>query len=97
MDTLQVIAEPTRRSIIELVWQDEKTAGEIAGHFDVTFGAVSQHLAKLRSDGLVDVRADGTRRYYRANRNRLEPFRGMLEAMWASKLDQLAAAVEDRG
>ncbi|MGI9609230.1 MAG: ArsR/SmtB family transcription factor [Acidimicrobiia bacterium] len=95
MDTLQVIAEPTRRSILELVWRDERTAGEIAGHFDVTFGAVSQHLGKLRSGGLVDVRAEGTRRYYRANRVRLEPFRAMLEAMWASKLDQLAAAVED--
>ena len=96
MDTLQVIAEPTRRSILRLVWDEEMTAGAIAGQFDTTFGAVSQHLAKLRADGLVDVRRDGQRRYYRANRVRLEPFRAMLEAMWMSKLDQLAAAVEDR-
>lgn len=96
MDTLQVIAEPTRRSILQLVWENELAASEIAEHFDSTFGAVSQHLGKLRANGLVEVRRDGTRRFYRANRARLEPFRAMLEAMWMSKLDQLAAAVEDR-
>lgn len=70
------------------------SAGEIAGHFDITFGAVSQHLAKLRAGGLIEVRPDGTKRFYRANHDRLEPFRAMLEAMWTAKLDQLAAAVE---
>ena len=94
MDTLQLLAEPTRREILQLVWTEELTAGAIADRFDVTFGAVSQHLAKLRDAGLVVVRPEGTRRIYRANHERLEPFRAVLEAMWISKLDQLAAAVE---
>lgn len=95
MDLLQVIAEPTRRSIIELLWAEELSAGVIAEHFDVTFGAVSQHLRKLREAQLVVVRQDGTKRLYRLDHTRLAPFRGMLEAMWTSKLDQLAALVED--
>lgn len=94
MDTLQLIAEPTRRAILESVWARELTAGEIADQFDTTFGAVSQHLTKLRSAGLVTVRRDGNRRWYRANHTTLAPYRGMLEAMWRAKLDQLAAAVE---
>lgn len=95
MDTLQVIAEPTRRAILELVWTEERTAGSIADEFDVTFGAISQHLAKLRAAGLVTVARDGRRRLYRADHARLAPFRAMLEAMWTAKLDQLAAAVEE--
>ena len=94
MDTLQLIAEPTRRSILESVWSDELSAGEIADRFDTTFGAVSQHLGKLRAAGLVTVRRDGNRRWYRANHAGLAPYRAMLEAMWTAKLDQLAAAVE---
>ena len=55
MDALQVIGEPRRREILRLVWDRERTAGDIAGQFDVTFGAVSQHLAVLRDAGFVDV------------------------------------------
>lgn len=95
MDTLQVIAEPTRRAILGLVWDEERTAGAIASNFEVTFGAISQHLAKLRTAGLVTVRHEGRRRFYRADHTRLGPFRAMLEAMWTAKLDQLAAAVEE--
>lgn len=94
MDALQVIAEPRRRRILEMVWEGEMAAGDIAAHSDVTFGAISQHLAVLRQAGFVTVRKDGNRRLYRADRGRLEPFRQVLEAMWASALDDLADAVE---
>ena len=53
MDTIQVIAEPRRREILSLIWDDELAAGDIADRFDVTFGAVSQHLRVLREAGLV--------------------------------------------
>jgi len=94
MDTLQVIAEPTRRRILGLVWEDELAAGEIAEQFDVTFGAVSQHLAVLRDAGLVNVRRDGTRRLYSADRDALAPYRSVLEALWTDHLQQLAAMIE---
>lgn len=95
MDTLQVIAEPTRRSILGLVWEDEMAAGDIAGHFEVTFGAVSQHLSVLREAGLVKVRKEGTRRLYRADRDVLAPYRAILETMWREQLQGIADALEE--
>lgn len=94
MDVLQVIAEPRRRRILELVWDEELSAGAIAGEFDVTFGAVSQHLAVLKDSGFVDVRTDGNRRLYRANKKALGPLRQVLETMWSETLDDLGAAIE---
>lgn len=94
MDALQVVTEPHRREILRAVWNRELSAGDIAAQFPVTFGAVSQHLAVLRTAGFVTVRRDGTRRFYRADRERLGPLAQALEAMWRATLDELAAAVE---
>jgi DNA-binding transcriptional ArsR family regulator len=94
VDPVQVIAEPRRREILRLVWDGERPATEIAEHFDVTFGAISQHLGVLRQAGLVVVRRDGTRRYYRANREALAPFASLLQQMWAAQLDALADLAE---
>jgi DNA-binding transcriptional ArsR family regulator len=94
MDALQVVSEPRRREILRLVWNDELSAGDIAARFDVTFGAVSQHLGILREAGFVRARRDGNRRLYRADRARLGPLAQALEAMWTDSLDRLAAAVE---
>lgn len=101
MDAVKVIAEPRRREILRLCWDAERTAGQLADQFEVTFGAVSQHLKVLRDAGLVTVRRDGTRRYYRANRAQLGPLADYLESMWATELDRLAtlaqAAEEQEG
>jgi DNA-binding transcriptional ArsR family regulator len=94
MDALQVVSEPRRREILRLVWDRELSAGEIARRFDVTFGAVSQHLAVLRGAGFVRTRRDGNRRLYQADRERLGPLALALEAMWSHALDRLAEAVE---
>jgi len=94
MDTFQVIAEPRRRRILSMLWEDELPAGEIARRFDVTFGAISQHLGVLREAGLVVVRKEGNRRLYRVDKDRLGPWRGVLESMWEDTLDRLADAVE---
>lgn len=94
MDGIQVIAEPHRRRILQLVWDEELSAGDIAGHFPITFGAISQHLGVLRASGFVDVRAVGNKRFYRADKEALGPLRGMLEAMWSETLDDLARAIE---
>ncbi len=94
MDLFQVIAEPKRRRILQLIWDEEKRATEIADRFDVTFGAISQHLRVLRDKGLVTVRKDGTKRFYQADRQRLEPFRDILESMWGETLSQLSDVIE---
>jgi DNA-binding transcriptional ArsR family regulator len=95
MDALQVIAEPRRREILRLVWDDELSAGDIAARFEVSFPAVSQHLAVLRRAGFVRVRPEGTRRLYRADRDRLGDLADVLQRMWAGTLEELAALAEE--
>lgn len=94
MDAIQIVTEPHRREILRLLWDGERTAGELADQFDVSFGAVSQHLARLRDAGYVTVQSEGNHRIYRANRDRLAPYAPMLKAMWAAMLDELVETVE---
>ena len=96
MDTMQVIANPHRREILRLVWTDEMNAGDLASRFDISFGAVSQHLRRLKDAGLVTVRAEGNHRYYRADTDRLAPLAPMLEAMWSGFLADVANEAEAR-
>ena len=94
MDAWQIVAEPRRREILRLVWDDEFSAGAIAERLGISFGAVSQHLGVLRDAGYVTVRRAGNHRYYRTDKERLGPLRPALELMWARTLDDLAGAVE---
>jgi DNA-binding transcriptional ArsR family regulator len=92
---LTAIASPRRREILRLVWNDEVSAGGIHEAMpDVTFGAVSLQLRALSEAGLVDVRADGRHRYYRAKRAALGPVARMLEQMWDDALWRLKLAAE---
>ena len=83
------IAEPNRRQILGLISSSELSAGEIAGHFDISRPAISQHLAVLRSAGLVTERRAGTRRYYRVRPQGLTSLREWLDSFWRESLDQL--------
>jgi len=94
VDAFALIAEPRRRRILELVWREERAAGEIAAGFDVSFSAVSQHLGVLKRAGLIEERQEGRRRLYRARREALGPLAGVLEAMWAEKLGTLKSLAE---
>jgi DNA-binding transcriptional ArsR family regulator len=91
---LKAIAEPRRREILRLVWDAERSAGDIASHFDVSRPAISQHLAVLRSAGLVTERRDGARRLYLADRDALDELQASLQAFWAGSLATLKEEVE---
>src|SRR5215211_1073334 len=91
---LKAIAQPRRRAILRLVWNAERSAGDIASHFDVSRPAISQHLRVLRTAGLVAERRDGTRRLYRADRDAFARLRAELEAFWNESLASLKAEVE---
>jgi DNA-binding transcriptional ArsR family regulator len=91
---LKAIAEPRRRQILRLVWDAERSAGDIASHFDVSRPAISQHLTVLRTAGLVTTRRDGARRLYRANRDALAELQAYLEAFWTGSLATLKEEVE---
>ena len=93
-NTLAVLAEPRRQQILQLVWEDERPASDIAANVDVTFGAVSQHLRVLREAGIVTMEKRGRQRFYRANRPALGPLAQHLEAMWLDRLHQLKQLVE---
>ena len=95
MEPVQIVLEPRRREILRLVWDQERTVGDLVGHLGRSFGAVSQHLAILRDAGFVTVRKAGNRRYYRADPEGLGDLRAVLEAMWASTLDRLATTIEE--
>jgi DNA-binding transcriptional ArsR family regulator len=92
---LSVVASPRRREILRLLWDEELPAGAVhAAMPDVTFGAVSLHLAALREAGLVDARPAGRQRFYRARREALGPVAQMLEPMWRDALWKLKLTVE---
>lgn len=91
---LKAIAEPRRRQILRLVWDAERSAGDIASQFPVSRPAISQHLTVLRTAGLVTERRDGARRLYRANRDALAELQESLEAFWSGSLAALKDEVE---
>jgi DNA-binding transcriptional ArsR family regulator len=94
VEPLQVIASPRRLRILELVWDRELTAGEIAAQFDVSWPAVSQHLTVLRTAGFVRERREGTSRIYRADQEALGSLRAVVEEHWRSSLSRLKALAE---
>jgi len=91
---ITAIASPRRRAILELIWDQELPAGEIARHFPVSWPAISQNLGVLRRAGLIAERREGTHRLYRADRVALGPVADLLRAMWASDLQRLRALAE---
>lgn len=94
MEPLQVIAAPRRLRILELVWDQELPAGEIAAHFEVSWPAVSQHLRVLKQAGFVVERRQGTSRIYRADKAALGPLRSVVEDHWRRGLGQVKDLAE---
>jgi DNA-binding transcriptional ArsR family regulator len=92
-ETLRALANPTRRAMLELVWDAERSSSEIADAVGTTRPAASQHLKVLRDAGLVQVRVDGNQRLYRVDTGRLAEVRGALERFWGARLGRLAATI----
>jgi DNA-binding transcriptional ArsR family regulator len=93
-DAMEAIANPRRRQILRLVWDAERSAGEIAAASDVSWPAVSQNLRLLRNSGLLIERREGTHRYYRVDRRALGPLEVILRQMWTRDLGRLKQAAE---
>jgi DNA-binding transcriptional ArsR family regulator len=92
---LDALASPRRREILRLVWNAERSAGEIHRAVPgVSFGAVSQHLGVLEDAGLVARRTDGRFRYYSSRRRELGYLGRWLEQMWAASLGELKRLAE---
>jgi DNA-binding transcriptional ArsR family regulator len=91
---LKALAEPNRRRILTLVREEERSAGDIASHFNVSGPAISQHLRVLKEAGLVEERRIGTRRLYSLRPTRLLEVKEFLEGFWTGSFERLKYAAE---
>ncbi len=87
-----VLAEPNRRRILDLLRAGERPVGELVDALALSQPAVSKHLRVLRDAGLVEVRSQAQRRLYRVRADPLRAVDEWLEpyrALWAARLDDL--------
>ena len=80
-DTLQALADPTRREILNLLKQSRMSAGEISNHFSISGAAVSRHLSVLKEADLIRDEREGKYIYYELNATVLEEI-----LLWISEL-----------
>jgi DNA-binding transcriptional ArsR family regulator len=98
MSVFDVLAEPNRRRILDLLQPRECSVGQLVERLELSQPAVSKHLRILREAGLVDVRVDAQRRLYRV---RPDPLRALddwlapYRRMWASRLDDLERHLDE--
>ncbi|WP_091562088.1 ArsR/SmtB family transcription factor [Klenkia taihuensis] len=94
MDVFAVLADPTRRAVLDLLADGDRTAGDLAQAAPaLTQPAVSRHLRVLREAGLVRVRVDGQRRVYRlapAPLTEVDAWVDRYRTRWTAALDRLA-------
>jgi DNA-binding transcriptional ArsR family regulator len=93
-NVIHSISEPNRRSILYLLRNNELSSSEIATHFSISAPAISQHLKVLEKSGLVVVRKEGTKRYYRIRREGFEELKNYLDSFWDDSLLRLKEAAE---
>jgi DNA-binding transcriptional ArsR family regulator len=100
MHAFEILGDPVRRRIVELLADGEQAAGEIGAVIQRDFGisqpAVSQHLRVLRENGFATVRVAGTRRLYAVDPTSLEQVDRWIEPyrhFWNQRLDALGVEV----
>ena len=92
---LEVLHDPTRRRVLELLRDGERSVRELTDETTVTQSAVSQHLRALREAGLVAVRPDGTRRLYRVEHDGLASVRAWVDSFWDDALSAFSRHVDE--
>ena len=100
MHAFDVLGDPVRRRILELLADGEQSSGAVTAvvraEFGITQPAVSQHLRVLRDNGFATVRAEGTRRLYAVDDSALrvvDEWLGRFRRLWTPHLDALATEV----
>jgi DNA-binding transcriptional ArsR family regulator len=90
--TFDVLAEPTRRRILDQLMQAEQPVGDLVATLDISQPGVSKHLRVLREAGLVEARTDAQRRIYRVRPEPLAEIDAWLapyRRLWSGTLDAL--------
>jgi DNA-binding transcriptional ArsR family regulator len=96
--TFEVLAEPTRRRIVELLLERARPVGELVDLLGLSQPGVSKHLRVLRDGGFVAVRADAQRRFYELRPDPLAELDAWLapyRRLWAGRLDALERHLDD--
>ena len=97
MTALQALSDPTRQRIVELLAAGALSSGEIAGRFDLSPPAISQHLKTLKAAHLVSVRNDKQKRIYSLDPKGVQEVSewvAHIQAFWNPRLDALEAALK---
>ena len=100
MTAFEVVAEPTRRQILDLLREGERPVGELVKKLKLSQPGVSKHLRVLRDAGLVDVRKDAQRRLYGVRAEPLAEIDAWLapyRRLWAGHLDALERHLDKKG
>jgi DNA-binding transcriptional ArsR family regulator len=93
-NTLAVLADPTRRKVLERLRTGPRSVNVLAAGLPVSRPAVSQHLKSLKQAGLVDERSEGARRIYSLRREGLMELRDWLDTFWDGALAAFREEVE---
>src|SRR5918997_48994 len=96
--TFAVLADPSRREILDLLREREQPVGDLVDRLTLTQPTVSKHLKVLREAGLVEVRTDAQRRLYRVRPEPLAEIDAWLEPyrrLWRRSLDALGRHLEE--
>jgi DNA-binding transcriptional ArsR family regulator len=97
-DLLTVLAEPTRRRILDLLLEGPRSVGDLVGGLDASQPTTSKHLRVLREAGLVHVHPDAQRRVYALRPHRLTELDEWLapyRRLWEGRLDALERHLDD--
>lgn len=95
--TFEVLAEPTRRRILDLLRERPRSVGELVDHLPTSQPGTSKHLRVLRDAGLVRVRHDAQRRWYELDAAPLVAIDAWLapyRELWSHRLDAFEAHLD---
>lgn len=92
----KAVADDSRRQVLVLLKDGERTPTEMAAHFDFTLPALSTHLRVLKDAGLVKERRDGQRKLYSVNREGMSDMIEFLDMFWTDRLSSLKQFVENK-
>jgi DNA-binding transcriptional ArsR family regulator len=99
LDAFQVIADPSRRQILKLLYKDSLTINSLAENFDMSRPAVSKHIKILHAAGFISIQDIGRERHCILKQdgfNELQKWIDYFEKFWVSKLEKLAALLNNK-
>jgi DNA-binding transcriptional ArsR family regulator len=99
LDAFQVIADPSRRQMLQLLSKESLTINSLAENFDMSRPAVSKHIKIMYNAGFISITDIGRRRYCTLKQdgfNELQDFINYFDRFWTSKLKKLESILNDK-